>query len=151
MFDKDILPMIAHLNPTIMWIALTVGLLLYVIGYFAGGKMKQGRILLCTAMVTLIGVLALPVPMNINSFFKYQFVGESARTISPVTNGQQTQAGPAFQSSDQSAAPQEAPSIPVSYQVVVLILYVIWIAFLVAMGIYFYETLVVTTEEVDVR
>src|SRR5574342_533102 len=67
MFDEKLLPFIAHLNPTIMWIALTVGLLLFVIGYFAGGKMALGRIGMCVLLVTIIGVLALPLPMRLFS------------------------------------------------------------------------------------
>src|SRR5574341_767541 len=67
MFDEKLLPFIANLSPTIMWIALTVGLLLFVIGYFAGGKMAIGRIGICVILVSIISALALPAPMKMYS------------------------------------------------------------------------------------
>ena len=153
MFDTDLLPIIAGISPTIMWIAITVGVLLYIIGYFAGGRLTLSRIIVCTLIVTVIGVLALPAPMVAYRVVKQQF---NIVTVHVEEDGSFTTltTAPKSTKTDTSRAPQATTnntsgSIPASFQVVTLVMYIIWTAFLVGMGILFYETLIVTAEEAD--
>ncbi|MGH7454728.1 MAG: hypothetical protein ACRENG_25455, partial [bacterium] len=67
MFDERLLPFIANISPTVMWIAITVGLLLFVIGYFAGGNKTLRRIGMCVLLVNIVGALALPGPIKLYS------------------------------------------------------------------------------------
>lgn len=144
------------MNPTIMWIAITVGILLYIIGYFAGGRLTLSRILTCTLLVTVIGVLALPAPMIIYRVVKKQFNVVTAREEKDGSFTKLTYEEIAPPSSADSAKTangagnmQETVSTP--FQVLTLVMYIIWTAFLVGMGIFFYETLIVTAEEIDKR
>jgi hypothetical protein len=157
MFDTDLLPLVAKLSPTIMWISLTVGILLYIIGYFAGGRMTMSRIMTCTMLVTVIGVLALPAPMVAYRVVKKQYGLVAARekedgSITKITS--QVPAGTSKADSQkvaQNASNGENELVPVTFQVLTLVMYIIWTAFLVGMGIFFYETLIVTAEEIDKR
>ncbi len=151
MFDSDILPLIAGMSPTIMWIALTVGVLLYIVGYFAGGRMTLSRIITCTMLVTAIGVLALPAPMKLYRVVKSQY---DIITVHVEKDGSITKLSVAADSTDGAKTPTKAGSnaegkAPASFQTLTLVMYVIWTAFLVGMGIFFYETLIVTAEEID--
>lgn len=161
MFDRDLIPFLYGLNSTVMWISLTVGFLLLVIGYFAGGRMTFGRIVLCTFAVTLIGVLSLPAPMALFKVIKEQYQVETyfekqPTSYAPEKNKNDT--APAATPSQvenrqgQQAAPtEEKNQVPISFQVLALVMHILWTAFLVAMGIFFYETLIVTAEEADKR
>lgn len=161
MFDRDLIPFLYGLNSTVMWISLTVGFLLFVIGYFAGGRMTIGRIVMCTFAVTLIGVLSLPAPMSLFKVIKEQYQVETYYDKQPTSfpaqqaanNDAPTTASNADESRPvQQAAPQEAKNqVPISFQVLALVLHILWTGFLVAMGIFFYETLIVTAEEADKR
>lgn len=46
-----------EINPTIAWVALLIGVLLMVVGYFAGGRMNGSKILICIILTTIIGFL----------------------------------------------------------------------------------------------
>ncbi|GEM_PF-3186506 len=164
MFDENLLPFIARLNPTIMWIALTVGLLLFVIGYFAGGKLAMGRIGMCVLLVTILGTLSLPAPMRLFSLVekglnvKTTVVGSDGKAAA-VNSKTKTVAkpkaakDPADSTATDSAGEDGEPGagVPFSLQLLTLILYLVWSAFLVAMGIFLYETLTVTAEEAEKR
>ncbi|MDZ7268767.1 MAG: hypothetical protein ONB48_13600 [candidate division KSB1 bacterium] len=157
MFDKDLLPMIYQMNTTVMWIAVTVGILLYIIGFFAGGRMTKGRILLCTLTVTTIAILGLRVPMLVFGVIKDQYhlvtlpeaEIEKYQAKKNLKGAAQKPAGTAAQSESASNGSEEVTEIPLSFQVLSLVLYTAWVAFLVGMGIFFYETLIVTAEEID--
>jgi hypothetical protein len=160
MFDENLLPFIARLNPTIMWIALTVGLLVFVIGYFAGGKLAMGRIGMCILLTTILGMLALPAPMKLFSLVerglnvKTTVVGSGeeakAKTSSkPKTNNTSTSTAPADTASNTGEAP--GADVPFSLQLLTLVMYLVWSAFLIGMGIFLYETLTVTAEEAEKR
>ena len=140
MFDKDVLLIIADMNTTVMWIAITVGLLLFIIGYFAGGSLTKGRILLCTAMVTTIGILGLKVPIAVYTIVEKQFdlvtVPYYSNTTTPSEN-------------ETNGVSKEANDVPITFQLLTLLIYTLWTGYLIAMGIFFYETLVVTAEEID--
>ncbi|MCK6561034.1 hypothetical protein HUU39_16630 [candidate division KSB1 bacterium] len=159
MFDKDLLPLIHNMNTTVMWIALTVGILLYIIGFFAGGRMTKGRILLCVILVTAIGILGLRVPMLVFSVIKDQYhlvtLPESELGKYPekknIKGAEPKPADSAAQSLTGNEGSEEATAVPLSFQVLSLVLYTAWIAFLVGMGVFFYETLIVTAEEIDKR
>lgn len=160
MFDKDLLPFIYNMNTTIMWIAVTVGILLFIIGYFAGGREKMGRIIMCTFTITIISVLGMRVPMLIFSAIKdnYKFVTLPESQVGNYLKSKEA-TKPAAKPAD--SAPEKQPAnndgdtstveVPIAFQVLTLFLYTFWIAFLVGMGIFFYETVIVTAEEIDKR
>ncbi len=155
MFDRDLLPFIAGINPTIMWIAVTVGVLLYVIGYFAGGRLTMSRIVTCTVVVTVIGVLSLPLPMIAYRVIKEQFnivtvqveKDGSITKLTPKTSPPNTP--PTGAQATESSTNDNQENIPVSFQVLTLVMYIVWTGFLIGMGILFYETMIVTTDEAD--
>jgi len=159
MFDQDLLPIIHNMNTTVMWIALTVGILLYIIGFFAGGRLTKGRILLCVILVTAIGILGLRVPMLVfgvmkdqyhlvtlpeTGIEKYQGRKTTSQAVEKKSEGEAKQSPDSVDGSENTFE-----EIPLSFQVLSLVLYTAWIAFLVGMGIFFYETLIVTAEEID--
>ncbi len=161
MFDENLLPFIARLNPTIMWIALTVGLLLFVIGYFAGGKLAMGRIGMCVLLTTVLGALSLPAPMRLFSLVER---GLNVKTTVIGSDGKEAAANAKAKNSakaktvrnaaDSTAAAEEddiGVGVPFSLQLLTFILYLVWSAFLVGMGIFLYETLTVTAEEAEKR
>jgi hypothetical protein len=165
MFDENLLPFIAGLNPTIMWIALTVGLLLFVIGYFAGAKLAMGRIGMCILLTTVIGALSLPAPMRLFSLVekglnvKTAVVGsEGEGETANVKAKNSSKAKAAKSSSDTTASSESANDgddsgggVPFSLQLLTFILYLVWSGFLIGMGIFLYETLTVTAEEAEKR
>jgi len=163
MFDENLLPFIANLNPTIMWIALTVGLLLFVIGYFAGGKLAMGRIGMCVLLTTIIGALALPAPIRLFSLVQKGLnvkTGVIESSGDDTTASAKAKASPkADKTSTSSTTPSDpangddaaGASVPFSLQLLTLLMYLVWSAFLVAMGIFLYETLTVTAEEAERR
>lgn len=161
MFDRDLIPFLYGLNSTVMWISLTVGFLLFVIGYFAGGRLTKGRILMCTIAVTLIGVLSLPAPMSLFKIIKEQYAVETYVEKRPITfpssksANENTSTAANDQGENNPAQPgtlvEAKDQMPIAFQVLALVLHILWTAFLVAMGIFFYETLIVTAEEADRR
>lgn len=161
MFDENLLPFIARLNPTIMWIALTVGLLVFVIGYFAGGKLAMGRIGMCILLVTVLGALSLPAPIRLFSLVER---GLNVKTM--VVGGEEkegdanakaknsTKAKSTRNATDSTATAEDddiGAGVPFSLQLLTFILYLVWSAFLIGMGIFLYETLTVTAEEAEKR
>jgi len=50
-----------EVNSTVVWIALFVGVVLYIIGYFAGGRLSKGKIFVCIALTSILGFLAHPI------------------------------------------------------------------------------------------
>jgi len=164
MFDENLLPFIARLNPTIMWIALTVGLLVFVIGYFAGGKLAMGRIGMCVLLVTILGALSLPAPMRLFSLVEKGLNvrttvvgsdGKEAAVNSKTKTAAKTKAAkdPADSTATAGAGEDDdiGAGVPFSLQLLTLILYLVWSAFLIGMGIFLYETLTVTAEEAEKR
>lgn len=161
MFDRDLMPFLFGLNSTIMWISLTVGILLFIIGYFAGGRLSLGRIIMCTSIVTFISVLSLPAPMALYQVVKDQFSVQTYFDNQPTTTSDKISSknnSPAASSnqkenaSTQENKPADAQvQVPVSFQVLTLVMHVVWTAFLIAMGIFFYETLIVTAQEAEKR
>lgn len=157
MFDENLLPFIARLNPTIMWIALTVGLLVFVIGYFAGGRLAMGRIGICILLVTILGALALPAPIKLFSLVERGLdvkttvggTGEETKVKTspkPKTNNTSTTTA----SADTASSEDDIVSnVPFSLQILTLVMYLVWSAFLIGMGIFLYETLTVTAEEAE--
>jgi hypothetical protein len=153
------MPFVTGMNATIMWIALTVGILLFIIGYFAGGRLTFGRIWLCTAVITLISVLALPAPMALYHVVKQQFeVDTYVEKQQVALPKQKTMAGPepaaANEEKQNASEPaKETPPVqpPIGFQVLTLVMHIVWTGFLVSMGIFFYETLIVTAQEAEKR
>jgi hypothetical protein len=158
MFDESLLPFIAKISPTIMWIALTVGLLLFIIGYFAGAKLTLGRIWMCVLIVIIVGTLALPAPMTLFSLVAER---ENVKTVklpkekaTPTANDKQSTA-----QSQAKTSPSESKTevveidenVPLQLQILTFFLYIAWIGFLVAMGIFLYETWTVTAQEAEKR
>ncbi len=159
MFDRDLMPFLSGMNTTIMWIALTVGILLFVIGYFAGGRLTFGKIWMCTGVVTLISVLSLPAPMalyhviknqyEVDTYFEKQEVTYPKPKATPTsepnaTNGNNENTTTATQSKEPALV-----QVPMAFQVLTLVIHIVWTGFLVAMGIFFYETLIVTAQEAE--
>lgn len=154
MFDKDLLPLIYNMNTTIMWIAVTVGILLFIIGYFAGGREKMGRIILCTFTITVISLLGMRVPMLIFSAIKdnYKLVTLEQSEVGDYLKKQEAEKNSGSATEKQVSNNSGNPAtvdVPVAFQILTLFLYTFWIAFLVGMGIFFYETVIVTAEEID--
>ncbi|MCI0695693.1 hypothetical protein L0337_27285 [candidate division KSB1 bacterium] len=158
MFDEKILPFIASISPTVMWIAITVGLLLFVIGYFAGGNKTLGRIGMCVLLVIIVGALALPAPMKLYSLVER---GLNLQTVIISTGEQDTTKSAVAKQSTPTTRTKTAPTgsnngsevvyenAPVSLQLFTFLLYLLWTAFLVGMGIFLYETFTVTAEEAE--
>ncbi len=157
MFDRDLMPFLSGMNVTVMWISLTVGILLFIIGYFAGGRLTFGRIWMCTAVVTLISVLSLPAPMALYHVVKGQFAVDTYVDKQQVTFPQQktapsTDPAASNEQKDNASTQTQEPApvqVPISFQVLTLVMHIVWTGFLVAMGIFFYETLTVTAQEAE--
>jgi len=160
MFDENFLPFIAGISPTIMWIAVTVGLLLFVIGYFAGAKLAMGRIGMCILLVSIVGALALPAPIKLFSVILHGMnlrttvadIGEEAASEKAKTSTKDNADKTSTTSTPTDPANNDSGGkVPFSLQLLSFLLYLIWTAFLVAMGIFLYETLTVTAEEAEKR
>ncbi|MDZ7290522.1 MAG: hypothetical protein ONB44_02945 [candidate division KSB1 bacterium] len=161
MFDERLLPFIANISPTIMWIALTVGLLMFVIGYFAGGKLTLGRITMCVIIVTIVSVLALPAPIKLYTLVErgidirttFVSVAQEDTTKSVASTTSTNQSGPKAMSTVKTKEGKVVveQEVPFSLQLFTFILYVFWTAFLIGMGIFLYETLTVTAQEAERR
>lgn len=157
MFDKDLMPFLSGMNTTIMWIALTVGILLFIIGYFAGGRLTFGKIWMCTGVVALISVLSLPAPMALYHVIKNQYgvdtyFEKQAVTYPKPKPASATEPNAAGANNETATAQAKEPpvvQVPMSFQVLTLVMHIVWTGFLVAMGIFFYETLIVTAQEAE--
>jgi len=157
MFDENLMPFLANLNPTVMWIALTVGLLLFVIGYFAGAKLTLGRIGMCVLLTTLLGALSLSAPIRLFSLVSRGLNVKTTLVENNDTKSKSKTPAKANAENAASLAPDDSTStgveskVPISLQLMALAMYLLWSAFLVAMGIFLYETLTVTAEEAEKR
>lgn len=146
------------MNTTIMWIAVTVGVLLFIIGYFAGGREKMGRIILCTFTITLISLLGMRVPMLLYNAVlqQYDIITLPESQVGVYLKAKEAKQA-AVKPSESTVEGQQANNdgaaitveVPVAFQILTLLLYTVWVAFLVGMGIFFYETVIVTAEEID--
>ncbi len=56
-------------NETISIVALTVGILIFIIAYFAGGKENFSKIIASTVISILIAMLAMPLFIKLGQFF----------------------------------------------------------------------------------
>lgn len=157
MFDERILPFIASISPTVMWIAVTVGLLLFVIGYFAGGSKTLKRIGMCVFLVTVVGALALPAPMKLYSLVERGLKLQTVIVGTGEPDTTQSTVGKKATNTRAKTTPEESTDgagviyekAPVSLQIFTFILYLLWTAFLIGMGIFLYETFTVTAEEAE--
>lgn len=157
MFDRDLIPFLVGTNSTVMWISLTVGILLFVIGYFAGGRLTFGKIWMCTGVVTLISILSLPAPMALYHVVKEQFEVDTYFEKQPTSFPQDKKTAatdPTAPNAQNQTTPASANApapvqVPMAFQVLTLAMHVVWTGFLVAMGIFFYETLIVTAQEAE--
>lgn len=131
MFEGDKIALVGQISDVIMWVALTVGLLIFVIGYFAGAKRALTKILICTLVATVVGTLAMRVPIAVHDFLlgkKAAQVQTTDKAATPTAKTQQTAAG-------------------IGEEIANLLLFMIWSAFLVGMGIFLYEAMTVTADE----
>jgi len=132
MFEGDKIALVGQISDVIMWVSLTVGLLIFVIGYFAGAKRSLTKILICTIVATVVGALAMRVPIAAHDFL----LGKKAAQEQVTDKA----AAPA------TAKPQQT-SGGIGEEIANLLLFMIWTAFLVGMGIFLYEAMTVTADE----
>ncbi len=57
-----------QINETISIVALTVGILIFIIAYFAGGKENLSKLIASTVLSILIAVLAMPLFIKFGRF-----------------------------------------------------------------------------------
>lgn len=134
MFEMDKIAFVGEVSDVVMYVSLTAGLLIFVIGYFAGARDSLTKIFVCTLIVTALGTVALRVPLAVHDFF----ISEKSKTTQPVTT-----APPA-------STPAPGPKTSLKEEGEKFgnfILYVIWTGFLVGMGIFLYESMTVTAHE----
>lgn len=72
-------------SPTVVWVAFIIGILIYLFGYVAGGKLSGGKILLCVLVATIIGFFSRSL-MNPFLGFLVNTFGLSIRTAYVVTS-----------------------------------------------------------------
>ncbi len=156
MFDRDLIPFLFGLNSTVMWIALTVGLLLFIIGYIAGGSKNFMRLIGAIIMATLISVLSLPAPMALYKVIKEQFgvetYYENKSVSAPSKNADTEKAAeqpPKTETNSTDGSAVKVHTVPLSFQALTLVLYIVWTIYVVGMGVFFYETLITTVQEAD--
>lgn len=132
MFELDKIALIGQISDVVMYVALTAGFLIIVVGYFAGAKDSMGKILTCTIIVIAVGTLSLRVPIAVHDF------------VTGKKTAQET-----ITTKSSAAVPQRAEQPPASTGEAVanLFLYMIWTGFLVSMGIFLYEAMTVTARE----
>jgi hypothetical protein len=58
---KDLIEQIDQLPTEGIYVAIAVGLLLYIIGWFGGTKHSLKKVIACVVIVTLIGIFSLPI------------------------------------------------------------------------------------------
>lgn len=136
MFEAEKIAFVSQVSDVVMYVALTVGLLIFVIGYFAGARHSVNKIFVCTAIVAVVGTVAMRIPIAMHDVVH----GKKA------TPGQTSQPVPGKESV--TAPAKEGKALNISREAVAnLLIYVIWTSFLVGMGIFLYETLIVTSRE----
>ena len=132
MFEGDKIALVGQISDVIMWVALTAGLLIFVIGYFAGARRALSKILICTIISTAVGTLAMRVPIAVHDFLT------GKKTVQAQVTGKSG-------TTDTTQAPQ--PTSGTGEEIANLFLYMVWTAFLVGMGIFLYEAMTVTADE----
>jgi hypothetical protein len=134
MFDGERIALVGQVSDVIMYVALTAGLLIFVIGYFAGAKSSMTKIFICTLIATAVGTLSLRVPIALHDF---------------VTGKKSVQEQLTSKSATPPPAVKEAESSNsgTGEGVLNLFLYIVWTGFLVGMGIFLYEAMTVTASE----
>jgi len=72
-------------NPTVVWVAFIIGILIYLFGYLAGGKLSFGKIIVCVTVASIIGFFSRAV---MNPFFGFlvNSFGFSARCAYILTS-----------------------------------------------------------------
>jgi hypothetical protein len=113
---------------------------------------------MCVLIVIIVGTLALPAPMTLFSLVAER---ENVKTVklpkekaTPTANDKQSTA-----QSQAKTSPSESKTevveidenVPLQLQILTFFLYIAWIGFLVAMGIFLYETWTVTAQEAEKR
>jgi hypothetical protein len=131
---------------------------MFIIGYFAGARETMGKIGMCVILVTVVSTLALPAPMALFSIVKKQLNVKTVHFKTPEADTTQTTAD---QKTTSQARAKNLLSeikgnkidfdeeVPLPLQLLTFFLYLAWIAFLVAMGIFIYETWTVTAKEAE--
>jgi len=132
MFEKDSIALVGQVSDVVMYVALTGGLLIFVIGYFAGAKRTMNKIFICTIIATAVGTLAMRVPIAIHDF---------------VTGNKTVLQQTATKTGAAAAAKPQTTDTGTGEEIANLLLYMIWTAFLVSMGIFLYEAMTVTADE----
>lgn len=62
---KELIGQIDRLPTEGIYVAVAIGLLLYIIGWFGGTKHTRNKVVTCVIIVTLVGVFSLPVATGI--------------------------------------------------------------------------------------
>ena len=65
---KEIIDQIGMMPDTVMYVAVTVGFMLFVVGYFAGIKQNKTKMLFSALIVMLVGLFSVRVPAFIFKF-----------------------------------------------------------------------------------
>jgi hypothetical protein len=131
MFDGDRIALVGQVSDVIMYVALTAGLLIFVIGYFAGAKSSMTKIFICTLIATAVGTLSLRVPIAVHDFLTGNKPAQEQladKTTPDATTTQKSEGG-------------------TGEGIANLFLYIVWTSFLVGMGIFLYEAMTVTASE----
>ena len=131
MFESDKIALVGHVSDVVMYVALTAGLLILVIGYFAGAKKSMSKIMICTILVTVVGTLALRVPMAVHD----------------LVTGKKSVQEQLFKKAGAAQPVQTEKPAPTGETIANLILYMMWTGFLVCIGIFLYEAMTTTAEE----
>jgi len=137
MFEADKIAFVSQVSDVVMYVSLTAGLLILVIGYFAGARENINKIIACALIVTTVGVLALRIPIAIHDFI-------GGKKTAPVQSSEQVTDKAPVTNSDKA----EPKSSGLSGEGMLnFFLYVGWTGFLVCMGIFLYEAMTVTARE----
>jgi hypothetical protein len=133
MFEAEKIALVGQVSDVVMYVALMAGVLILIVGYFAGAKKYLHKIFACTIIVTVVGTLALRVPIAIHDFFS-----DNKSNQEQVTN----------KSPATTAANQPKKSVALSGEAFAnLLLYLVWTGVHIGMGIFLYEAMTVTADE----
>jgi hypothetical protein len=69
------------LGNTVPWVAFVIGLLIFVISYFAGGRQQQRKIIFATVFSVVIGALCVPLFDKLEIFVSGLFGAGTARIV----------------------------------------------------------------------
>lgn len=143
MFETDKIAFVSQVSDVAMYVALTVGLLIFVVGYFAGARYSLRKIFVCTLVVAAVGTVALRIPMALHDVV--QGGKKAPAATSQQMNGKTSVA---LRGQAVPAPAKEERAMSISREGIAnLLIYVVWTSFLVGMGIFLYETLIVTSRE----